>query len=182
MMLSNTAISKAIAEGKIEINPYDPSCIGVNSYDVRLSQHIERVTDDVIRFDKPTNTEPVRYSGERIRLDPSELYLASTVEWTWCCDTLVPCITGKSSVGRLGISVHQTAGLGDAGFTGTFTLEISVVKPVYIKPFMPIAQLYWYRTEGRADPDYMERVDSHYTNQTDRPIVSQFYKTYPSDD
>jgi dCTP deaminase len=83
-------------------------------------------------------------------LYPGGLYLGRTVEHTET-KRFVPMIEGRSSVGRLGIFVHVTAGFGDIGFSGTWTLEITVVKPVIIYPFVPICQLYFHTVEGDFD-------------------------------
>ena len=86
-------------------------------------------------------------------LRPGRLYLGKTVEWT-SSPGFVPMYEGRSSLGRLGVSSHITAGFGDIGFEGNWTLEISVVQPVRIYPGMRIGQLYWHKPVGEITSTY----------------------------
>jgi dCTP deaminase len=83
-------------------------------------------------------------------LKPGELYLAQTMEHT-VTKNLVPVISGRSSIGRLGINVHATAGFGDVGFSGYWTLELFVVRPVIVYAGMQIAQIYYHTIQGQVE-------------------------------
>jgi dCTP deaminase len=193
-MLSNTKIQKAIQVGDIAITPYTPDQLGVNSYDLRLSNHIAKVMPNrreaVDKNGMPSMSWIDPYSSpvmdhyeideDGFLLKPYNLYLASTLEYTYTSSEYVPMIVGKSSIGRIGLSIHQTAGLGDAGFAGHWTLELSVIIPVRIYRGMPIAQIFWHELNGKADPDYASRKSSSYHNQSIQPVPSQLHTKHAS--
>jgi len=147
MILSDKEILKAIDEGAILIEPYDRSCLGTNSYDVHLSQHLATYQDPILDARKHNPTEHFEIGEEGFVLQPGILYLGSTLEYTET-HTTVPFLEGKSSVGRLGIDIHATAGKGDVGFCNHWTLEISCVHPVRVYAGMPIGQLIYFRVDG----------------------------------
>ncbi|MEM9328700.1 MAG: dCTP deaminase, partial [Bacteroidota bacterium] len=95
--------------------------------------------------ENPTSKLTIPRSG--LRLDPGKLYLGRTVEHTRT-DNLVPMLEGRSSIGRLGMFVHVTAGFGDVGFNGFWTLEIFVVQPLVIYPHVEICQVYYHHIDG----------------------------------
>jgi dCTP deaminase len=145
-MLSGLKIEEELGKC-IHIVPFKRENLNPNSYDLTLDNILriyERGVLDV-KHDNPTRKEIIPESG--YRLLPGILYLGSTVETT---ETIkyIPMIEGKSSLARLGISIHATAGFGDIGFCGKWTLEISVIHPVIIYPFMKIAQIYFDSIEG----------------------------------
>lgn len=112
-------------------------------------------------------------------LYPGELYLASTAEWTATDATLLSAVDGKSSLGRLGLGVHVTAGRGDAGFRGPFTLEITVVRPMVVYATMPVAQLTYHRLEGEVARPYGARGGSKYQDQgggAPVPVASKMHR------
>lgn len=142
----------------IDITPFDPESCGPNSYDVRLADTLlvyERNVMLDMRMKCPTRE--VKIPVEGIELYPGEIYLASTIERTATAG-LVPYLEGRSSVGRLGIFIHATAGRGDDGFGMDnpdgcpWTLEISVVQPVRIYAGVRIGQLTYYTLEGDRKP------------------------------
>jgi len=108
-------------------------------------------------------------------LIPGRLYIGSTVEYTETHDC-VPCIEGRSSVGRLGINIHATAGFGDVGFKGTWTLEISVVEPVRIYPGVQICQISYDTVVGEIMPYTSEK----YLGQRE-PRPSRMWKELKDD-
>lgn len=149
----------AIHEGRcrgplIEIDPFDPARLGPNSYDVALADALRvyrpsRYGHLDSRAENPTDELPI-YEGGTV-LMPGELYLGATVERVRC-EGLVPYIDGRSSFGRLGLSVHVTAGRGDDGWNGRLTLELTVVKPLRVYAGDLVAQLTFHTLEGARAP------------------------------
>ena len=154
---------------RIVITPYNPKQLGPNSYNLRLGSHVVQY---VRNYDTPhdsphgpanqlrlrpidpyqvndTKVHPIPNEG--LRLDPGEIYLCSTVEYTEA-HNCVPGIEGRSSIGRLGIDIHATAGFGDVGFCGRWTLEVSVVRPVIVYPRMEICQIFFDPIGPDHDP------------------------------
>lgn len=121
---------------------------------------------------KPNETKEIIISEEGFKLEPNQLYLGRTLEYT-STKKFVPMIEGRSSIGRLGIFIHITAGFGDVGFSGYWTLEIFCIKPIIIYPNVEIAQLYYHTIDG----DYEEYNSGKYQNNTDiQP--SMLYKDF----
>jgi dCTP deaminase len=102
-------------------------------------------------------------------------YLGVTLEYTET-HAHVPFLEGKSSTGRLGIDIHATAGKGDVGFCGNWTLEISVKQPVKIYKGMPIGQVIYFPVEGEIITPYNKKGNAKYNAQPDRPIESMMWK------
>jgi len=151
MKLSGLEIQRKVDHGEIVIDPFNPEHLGPNSYDLRLSDTLlvyQGYTLDAKRRNVSIRREIPK---DGIVLVPGRLYLGSTVEYTET-PNLVPGIEGRSSVGRLGINVHSTAGFGDVGFRGTWTLELSVVQPVRIYSSMRICQIFYEPVEGEFSP------------------------------
>lgn len=186
MILSDNAINFARLAGAIVIEPYDPEALGGNSYDVHLSPHLllykcmrgaiwnEPVPLDC-KVDNPTYSETIGPDG--FILQPNTLYLASTVEYTETHDT-VPYLDGKSSVGRLGISIHVTAGRGDVGFKGHWTMEITVVRAVRVYAGMPIGQLTFHTVEGVVEKRYDTKPGAKYTDRDPKPQASRMWRNF----
>lgn len=112
--------------------------------------------------------------GRRIVLYPHEFYLGVTEEYTET-HAHVPFLEGKSSTGRLGIDIHATAGKGDVGFCGNWTLEISVKQPVKVYAGMPIWQLI-YSVEGEIEVRYDQKKNAKYSKQHNKPVESMMWK------
>jgi dCTP deaminase len=147
MILNGDEIYEAIQNGSIGIEPFFPNKIGTNSYDVHLSQMLLEYEEAIIDPKRKNHTREIKIPEDGIVLNPGQFVLGSTKEF--CSNNancIVPMIEGKSSVARLGISVHITAGFGDVKFCGNWTLEIMVAQRVRVYYDMPIAQLYWLRT------------------------------------
>ena len=102
-------------------------------------------------------------------------YLGSTEEYTETRE-YVPFLEGKSSVGRLGIDIHATAGKGDVGFCNTWTLEISVTQPVRVYKGMPIGQLIYFVVEGDVETMYNKKANAKYNKRTIKPVESMMWK------
>ncbi|MBT3540418.1 MAG: dCTP deaminase, partial [Opitutae bacterium] len=131
MILSDSSILRAIEKKDIVIEPYDRSCLGTNSYDVHLSKFLACYVDDVIDAKRHNQVKHFEIDQTGIVLNPGKTYLGSTLEYTET-HQCVPFLEGKSSVGRLGIDIHATAGKGDVGFCNHWTLEISVSQSVRV--------------------------------------------------
>jgi len=175
MILSDSSILQAIEKNDIVIEPYDRSCLGTNSYDVHLSKFLACYVDDVIDAKKHNKVYHFEISEDGIVLRPGRTYLGSTLEYTETRQ-YVPFLEGKSSVGRLGIDIHATAGKGDVGFCNHWTLEISVSQPVRVYAGMPIGQLIYFRVDGEVEIDYANKPSAKYNCRTPQPVESMMWK------
>ena len=175
MILTDLAILKAIKEGDILVEPFDRNCLGTNSYDVHLSKYLACYIDDVIDAKKHNQVEHFEIADDGIVLQPGKTYLGSTLEYTET-RSFVPFLEGKSSVGRLGIDIHATAGKGDVGFCNHWTLEISVSQPVRVYAAMPIGQLIYFKVEGEVEVDYQSKSSAKYNQRTPKPMESMMSK------
>mgnify|MGYP001265101945 FL=1 len=175
MILTDLAILKAMEEGDILVEPYNRNCLGTNSYDVHLSKYLACYIDDVIDAKKHNQVEHFEIADDGIVLQPGKTYLGSTLEYTET-RSFVPFLEGKSSVGRLGIDIHATAGKGDVGFCNHWTLEISVSQPVRVYAGMPIGQLIYFKVEGEVEVDYQSKSSAKYNQRTPKPMESMMWK------
>ena len=159
MILTGQEILRRWHKGNdIKITPFDPKKLNPNSYNLTLFPELKIYTNQIIDPKNP-KTETIEIPKHGLVLRPNILYLGSTNEYTETYN-LVPKIDGRSSIGRLGISVHITAGFGDIGFKGKWTLEISVVEPVIIYPNMEICQISYYIPYGD-----IQNYEGRYQNQ-----------------
>lgn len=153
MILTGPEIFRQLKKGDIRIDPFIEAHLNPASVDLTLG-------DRIFEYENPRDEEGVldaraeqkgtvsRHEvGEAVVLFPGKLYLAHTVERVWS-SRLVPVLDGKSSIGRLGVSVHQTAGYGDPGFDGQYTLEVTVVYPTRLYIGMRIAQIRFHASVG----------------------------------
>lgn len=175
MILSDSSILLAIKKNDIVIEPYDRDCLGTNSYDVHLSRYLACYVDDVIDAKKHNKVERFEIPKDGIVLRPGKTYLGSTQEYTETRE-YVPFLEGKSSVGRLGIDIHATAGKGDVGFCNHWTLEISVSQPVRVYAGMPIGQLIYFKVDGEVEIDYASKTSAKYNQRTLQPVESMMWK------
>ena len=175
MILSDKEISKAIDDKQIVIEPFRPECLGTNSYDVHLSKHLALYTDEVLDAKKHNPIKELLIPEEGIVLQPGTLYLGSTEEYTETHNS-VPFLVGKSSVGRLGIDIHATAGKGDVGFCNFWTLEISCTMPVRVYAGMPIGQLIYFMVNGDIENYYNKKQNAKYNSRTHKPMESMMWK------
>ena len=137
MILTDKAILEAIQQKQIVIEPFDIKSLGSNSYDVHLGKYLAVYEDEILDAKKHNKIKEIIIGDEGFVLMPGTLYLGVTEEYTETHNS-VPFLEGKSSVGRLGIDIHATAGKGDVGFCNAWTLEISCVHPVCVDAGMPI--------------------------------------------
>jgi dCTP deaminase len=175
MILTDQEILKEIENGNIVIEPYNRSCLGTNSYDVHLGKYLAIYKDEVLDARKHNEINVFEIPEEGYVLRPDTLYLGVTHEYTES-HAHVPFLEGKSSVGRLGIDIHATAGKGDVGFCNTWTLEISVTQPVRIYHMMPIGQLIYFVVSGEIENYYNRKENAKYNSRTEVPVESMMWK------
>ena len=175
MILTDKRILEEIDNGTIVIEPFKRECLGTNSYDVHLGKHLAVYTDDVLDAKKHNKVKHMEIGEEGFVLQPGTLYLGVTQEYTETHNT-VPFLEGKSSIGRLGIDIHATAGKGDVGFCNTWTLEISCVHPVRVYEGMPIGQLIYFTVEGDIVNYYNKKANAKYIERTIKPVESMMWK------
>ncbi|MEN7549755.1 dCTP deaminase [Rapidithrix thailandica] len=175
MILSDQQILQEIEKGTIVIEPFDPESLGTNSYDVHLGKYLATYKDEVLDAREHNQIEVFEIPEEGFVLQPNTLYLGVTMEYTET-HAHVPFLEGKSSVGRLGIDIHATAGKGDVGFCNTWTLEISVSQKVRIYRGMPIGQLIYFAVEGNITNFYNKKKSAKYIERTQKPVESMMWK------
>jgi dCTP deaminase len=186
MVLSDRTIRAELASGRIGIDPFDESLLQPSSVDVRVDRYF-RVFHNArypfIDVKKPQEelTELVEVDGETpFILHPGEFVLGSTLERIWLPDDLVARLEGKSSLGRLGLLIHSTAGFIDPGWDGHVTLELSNVAnlPITIYYAMKIGQLSFVRlTEPAETPYGSDALGSKYQGQRG-PTPSRYWQNF----
>ena len=152
-MYTGQKILEEIKKGNIIIKPFDKKRINPNSYNLRLGNEIYVYDDLIIDSKKKNPTKKIIIPKEGLLLQPNTLYIGRTKEYTES-HNCIPMLSGRSSIGRLGITVHVTAGFGDLGFKGTWTLEIFCIKPVVVYPDMEICQICYFPAIGDTDITY----------------------------
>jgi dCTP deaminase len=161
MVLSGHEIRAQLGTNII-IEPFDESRLNPNSYNLCLHDELMVYEEVVLDMRKANRVRRVAIPAEGIVLSPGHLYLGRTAERTET-HNLVPMIEGRSSVGRLGLFVHITAGFGDVGFCGYWTLEMFAVQPVRVYPGVPICQIFYHDIRGT----FTEYASEKYQNNTD---------------
>jgi len=149
MMLSGLEIAKKIGN-EIIIDPYNPKQLGPNSYNLRLHNELVIYDETELDMKKPNKTRDLTIPPEGLMLEPGRLYLGRTIEHT-TTNGYVPMLEGRSSIGRLGMFVHVTAGFGDVGFSGFWTLEIHCIHPIRIYAGTEVCQIYYHKIEGNYE-------------------------------
>lgn len=175
MILTDAKILDEIEKGHIVIEPFDRKRLGSNSYDVHLGKYLAVYQDRVLDARKHNRIEEITIPEEGYVLNPNTLYLGVTEEYTET-HLHVPFLEGKSSIGRLGIHIHATAGKGDVGFCNTWTLEITVAQPVKVYAGMPIGQLIYFEVQGEVLNPYARKPSAKYTTRTIKPVESMMWK------
>ena len=186
MLLSDRDIKAEIDTERVRLEPYDPGMIQPSSIDVRLDKffrlfdnHKYPVIDPSL--DQPDLTRLVEVSShDGFVLHPGEFVLGSTLETVTLPDDLAARVEGKSSLGRLGLMTHATAGFVDPGFSGHVTLELSNVAtlPIILWPGMKIGQLCFFRLSSPAENPYgSAKYGSHYQGQRG-PTASRSYANF----
>jgi dCTP deaminase len=178
MILSDTEILRAIRERRIVIRPFRRACLGTNSYDVHLGPHLLVYRGGALDARRSNPVRRFRIPPDGFVLVPGQLYLGVTEEYTET-HGYVPFLEGKSSVGRLGIDIHSTAGKGDEGFCNYWTLEMSVKVPVRIYAGMPVGQLIYFEISGRVARSYGAKRSAKYRRVSELPTPSRMHLNFP---
>jgi dCTP deaminase len=161
MILSGDEIRRRLGKD-ICIEPFDEEKLNPNSYNLTLHDELITYEEVVLDMAQPNRTRRIRIPKEGLVLAPQKLYLGRTVERTET-HNCVPMIEGRSSIGRLGLFVHVTAGFGDVGFAGYWTLEMFAVQPIRIYPGVPICQIFYHEIRG----SYTEYCSDKYQHNRD---------------
>ena len=186
MVLSDQTIKSEVEAGRIVFDPYDEAMVQPSSVDVRVDRrfrvfHNARYPFIDVRAPMEDLTELVEMEeDEPFILHPGEFVLGQTLERVRLPDDLVARLEGKSSLGRLGLLIHSTAGFVDAGFEGNLTLELSNVAnlPITIYHGMPIGQISFMRMDGPVENPYgSSETRSKYQGQAE-PTPSRFYLNF----
>lgn len=149
MILSGKEIASRIGN-EIIIDPFDPKNINPNSYNLSLHDELLVYKKSTLDMKLDNATKKISIPHKGLVLEPNRLYLGRTIEYTET-QNLVPMLEGRSSIGRLGLFVHVTAGFGDVGFKGFWTLEIFCVQPVKIYSGVAVCQIYYHTIEGKHE-------------------------------
>lgn len=174
MILTANKILEAMDSGKIIINPFYERQLNPNSYNLTLADELLIYDNKTIDMAKNNPYSIIKIPREGLLLEPGVLYLGRTNEYTETYG-FVPMLEGRSSVGRLGISIHATAGFGDIGFKGFWTLEISCILPVMIYSNVDICQIY-YHTIDEDNPSFLYTNGKYQNNKGIQP--SMMYKEF----
>jgi dCTP deaminase len=185
VVLSDRTIERLLADGRIEIDPYDPGLLQPSSVDVRVDRYFRvfrnsRYPYIDVKQEQEGLTEMVEVDGDPFILHPGEFVLGSTLERVKLPDDLVGRLDGKSSLGRLGLLIHSTAGFIDPGWDGNVTLELSNVAnlPITIYPEMKVGQLSFVQlSEPAASPYGSDGLGSKYQGQKG-PTPSRYWRNF----
>ncbi len=173
MILSGKEIKNRLGK-EIVIEPFNEKQLNPNSYNLRLHNELLVYDEEVLDMKKPNKVKKIIIPEEGLVLEPGKLYLGRTIEYT-ATDKYVPMLEGRSSIGRLGLFIHVTAGFGDVGFKGYWTLEIFCVQPIRIYSEVELCQIYYHSVEG----DYDKYSSGKYqNNESVQP--SLLYKDFES--
>ncbi|MBN1365675.1 MAG: dCTP deaminase [Syntrophaceae bacterium] len=149
MILSGKEIASRIGNDII-IDPYDKNKINPNSYNLSLHHELLVYDDLPLDMKKENKFKKLSIPQNGLLLEPNRLYLGRTTEYTET-HNLVPMLEGRSSVGRLGLFIHVTAGFGDVGFKGFWALEIFCIQPIKIYSGVEVCQKYYHTIEGEFE-------------------------------
>jgi dCTP deaminase len=185
VVLSDRTIARLLKEGRIEIDPYDAGLLQPSSVDVRVDRYFRVFRNNLYPFidvkqAQEDLTELVEVDSEPFILHPGEFVLGSTLERVRLPEDIVGRLDGKSSLGRLGLLIHSTAGFIDPGWDGHVTLELSNVAnlPITIYPGMKIGQLSFVQMTEPAEAPYGSgAIGSKYQGQKG-PTPSRYYRNF----
>lgn len=185
-VLSDRDIRAALEAGRVRIDPFDPNCLQPSSVDLHLDADFRVFRNNRYAFIDPRTPQPdltelVSVEGdEPFILHPNEFVLGQTLEWVELPDDLVARLEGRSSLGRLGLLIHSTAGYVDPGWKGNLTLELSNVAnlPIALYSGMKIGQISFFKMSSPVERPYGSReLGSRYQGQS-TPTASQYYKDF----
>ncbi len=171
MILSGLEIKRQLGNSII-IDPFDESRLNPNSYNLRLHNELLVYENTPLDMKTPNATKTITIPQQGLLLEPQRLYLGRTKEYTKT-DNHIPMLEGRSSIGRLGMFIHVTAGFGDVGFAGYWTLEIFCIQPLLIYPDVEICQIYYHSIEG----EYTRYSKGKYQNNSGIQ-ASMLYKDF----
>ena len=158
MIFTGQEIKKRLGKDII-ISPYEEKQLNPNSYNLRLAEDLLEYEESPLDMKKDNPVKKLKILQEGFLLEPGKLYLGRTLEYTET-HNCVPMLEGRSSVGRLGVFIHITAGFGDVGFAGHWTLEISCIQPVRIYAGVSVCQIFYHSLLG----DVVEYQSKKYQN------------------
>lgn len=171
MILTGNQIEKEVGLGRIKIEPFFSKLINPNSYNYRIGPEILMITEDIIDPKKKSKTKKLLMDKKRgFLLKPRKIYLARTYEEIGS-DNFTTILSGRSSVGRLGLFLQITADLGHLGAKHCWTLELKVVQPLIIYPYMKIGQVSFWENCGPKNKKYCGEYGTH-----SKPYSSILYK------
>ncbi len=186
MLLSDRDIRSELDAGRVVLDPYDPSMLQPSSIDVRLDKYFRLFDNHKYPFIDPSQEQPELTrlveveAGEPFVLHPGEFVLGSTFETITLPDDVAARLEGKSSLGRLGLLTHSTAGFIDPGFSGHVTLELSNVStlPILLWPGMKVGQTCFFRLSSAAENPYgSQKYGSRYQGQRG-PTASRSFQNF----
>lgn len=168
-LFADHQIRSKIEFGYITVSPYDAMMVQPASLDMRLGCDFIRyfATDTPIDPERPDD-KLERFTAEKLVIEPGEFILGTTLERVGICPEIAARVEGKSTLGRLGLIVHSTAGFVDPGFKGNITLEMANIntRPIILRAGMKICQMSFYPMSAPAERPYgHEKLGSHYHNQ-----------------
>lgn len=169
-MLTGKEILKRLNKDII-IKPFDEKQLNPNSYNVKLSKELYIYDDEILDVKEKPKSKKIIIPEKGLVLEPGKLYIGHTVEYTETYN-LVPMIDGRSSLGRLGLFTNSSAGFGDIGYKGTWSIQLTCTKPIRIYPNMKIAQLYYEEVIGE-----IENYQGKYLNSK-KNNISLLYKEF----
>jgi dCTP deaminase len=185
-VLSDRDIRAAMQAGRVRVDPYDPACLQPSSVDLHLDREFRVFRNNRypyidVRQPQPDLTEIVAIEDEEpFILHPGEFVLGQTLEWVELPDDLVARLEGKSSLGRLGLLIHSTAGYVDPGWKGNLTLELSNVAnlPIALYCGMKIGQISFFKMSSPVERPYgSKELGSKYQGQS-QPTASEYYRDF----
>jgi len=171
MILSGKEIKKKLGK-EIVIEPFNEKQLNPNSYNLRLHNELLVYDEPILDMKRENKVKKLSIPEDGLVLETGKLYLGRTIEYTGT-EKYVPMLEGRSSIGRLGLFIHVTAGFGDVGFHGFWTLEMFCVQPIKIYSGVEICQIYYHSIEG----DYDEYCSGKYQNN-DGVQPSLLYKDF----
>jgi dCTP deaminase len=166
MILSDRSILQERDRGNIIIDPFNPLHLNPNSVDLTLFPEFKTYTAGVLDPRKPNPTVHRLIPDEGFTLQPGEVYLYACNERIGVKNNIRAKVEGKSSLGRLGLFIHVTAGFIDTGFEGSLVLELVATRPIIVYPNMKICQVEFARVEGEILETYDQKAGSKYHGQT----------------
>jgi dCTP deaminase len=187
-VLSDRDIAAALAAGRVHVEPYDPADLQPSSVDLHLDRSFRVFRNNRypfidVRSPQPDLTELINVTDdEPFVLHPGEFVLGQTIEWVELPDDLVARLEGKSSLGRLGLLIHSTAGYVDPGWKGKLTLELSNVAnlPIALYFGMKIGQISFFEMSSPVDRPYGSAgLGSKYQGQSE-PTASAYFQDFSS--